>query len=106
MIFPEDMKKFVKDSCYLSFFSLFRVPADDASLFLWAKHCVFHVLIAMRVLALASGGKDSTMAMTECVKQGHTIVALANLKPKDEKGKKIKNQNNSIPMSSIEYEKI
>ena len=40
----------------------------------------------MRVLALASGGKDSTMAMIECIKQGHEIVALANLRPKDRNG--------------------
>ncbi|EDO49488.1 predicted protein [Nematostella vectensis] len=40
----------------------------------------------MRVVALISGGKDSCYNMMECVRNGHEIVALANLKPekKDE----------------------
>jgi len=33
------------------------------------------------VVALVSGGKDSCMAMLECVRMGHRIVALANLLP-------------------------
>ena len=40
----------------------------------------------MRVLALVSGGKDSTFSMLECVRAGHKIVALANLKPENETG--------------------
>ncbi|CAF3684589.1 unnamed protein product [Adineta steineri] len=36
----------------------------------------------MRVVALISGGKDSTYNMIECVRHGHEIVALANLHPK------------------------
>lgn len=35
----------------------------------------------MRVVALVSGGKDSTYCMLQCVSYGHTIVALANLHP-------------------------
>lgn len=35
----------------------------------------------MKVIALISGGKDSTFNMMECVKRGHEIVALANLRP-------------------------
>ena len=35
----------------------------------------------MRVVALISGGKDSTYAMMKCVEHGHTIAALANLYP-------------------------
>ena len=35
----------------------------------------------MKVVALISGGKDSTFNMMECVAQGHEIVALANLYP-------------------------
>lgn len=35
----------------------------------------------MEVVALVSGGKDSCMAMLECVRYGHRIVALANLLP-------------------------
>ncbi|XP_077998051.1 uncharacterized protein LOC144451142 [Glandiceps talaboti] len=40
----------------------------------------------MRVVALVSGGKDSCYNMMQCVAEGHTIVALANLRPekKDE----------------------
>ena len=34
---------------------------------------------AMNVVALVSGGKDSTMNMLRCVEHGHKIVALANL---------------------------
>ncbi|PFX20718.1 Diphthine--ammonia ligase [Stylophora pistillata] len=36
----------------------------------------------MRVVALISGGKDSCYNMMQCVQQGHTIIALANLKPR------------------------
>lgn len=42
----------------------------------------------MRVVALVSGGKDSSYNMMKCVAEGHEIVALANLHPKD-KGKKL-----------------
>ena len=35
----------------------------------------------MDVVALVSGGKDSTYAMMKCVAAGHKIVALANLHP-------------------------
>ncbi len=35
----------------------------------------------MKVIALISGGKDSTFNMMECMKHGHDIVALVNLKP-------------------------
>lgn len=37
----------------------------------------------MRVVALISGGKDSCYNMMQCVAEGHEIVALANLHPKD-----------------------
>lgn len=37
----------------------------------------------MKVLALVSGGKDSCFNMLKCVENGHEIVALAHLKPKD-----------------------
>lgn len=40
------------------------------------------------VLALISGGKDSIFNIMKCVKEGHTIVALANLYP-PEMGKEI-----------------
>lgn len=35
----------------------------------------------MRVVALISGGKDSTYNMMQCVAAGHKIVALANICP-------------------------
>ncbi|KAL1520498.1 hypothetical protein AB1Y20_022077 [Prymnesium parvum] len=35
----------------------------------------------MRVVALISGGKDSTYAMMKCLEHGHTLVAVANLHP-------------------------
>lgn len=35
----------------------------------------------MRVVALVSGGKDSTYNMMQCIAAGHQIVALANLVP-------------------------
>ncbi len=37
--------------------------------------------IEMKVIALISGGKDSTMNMMKCVQEGHEIVALVNLRP-------------------------
>ena len=35
----------------------------------------------MKVVALISGGKDSTFNMMECIKHGHEIACLANLHP-------------------------
>ncbi|XP_017852907.1 diphthine--ammonia ligase isoform X2 [Drosophila busckii] len=37
----------------------------------------------MRVVAMVSGGKDSCYNMMQCAAEGHEIVALANLHPKD-----------------------
>ena len=36
-------------------------------------------VVAMKVLALVSGGKDSTFSLLKCLEHGHEIVALANL---------------------------
>jgi diphthine-ammonia ligase len=44
--------------------------------------------LEMKVIALISGGKDSTFNMMECIKNGHEIVALLNLRPP-------KSENNS-----------
>ncbi|KAJ3185161.1 ATP binding domain 4 [Geranomyces variabilis] len=41
----------------------------------------------MLVVALLSGGKDSCFNMLNCVANGHTIVALANLRPPIAEGK-------------------
>ncbi|KAI8586628.1 meiotically up-regulated 71 protein [Geranomyces variabilis] len=41
----------------------------------------------MLVVALLSGGKDSCFNMLNCVANGHTIVALANLRPPVAEGK-------------------
>lgn len=35
----------------------------------------------MKVVALVSGGKDSTFNMMQCIAAGHEIVALANIVP-------------------------
>lgn len=35
----------------------------------------------MRVIALISGGKDSTYNMMQCIAAGHQIVAVANVSP-------------------------
>ncbi|XP_042300383.1 diphthine--ammonia ligase isoform X3 [Sceloporus undulatus] len=40
---------------------------------------------AMKVVALISGGKDSCYNMMQCVAAGHQIVALANLRPAENK---------------------
>lgn len=37
----------------------------------------------MRVVAMVSGGKDSCYNMMQCVAEGHEIIALANVHPKD-----------------------
>ncbi|CAH2013708.1 unnamed protein product [Acanthoscelides obtectus] len=39
----------------------------------------------MKVVALISGGKDSTFNMMQCIAAGHQIVALANLIPHSKK---------------------
>ncbi|XP_038072963.1 diphthine--ammonia ligase-like [Patiria miniata] len=38
----------------------------------------------MKVVALVSGGKDSCYNMMQCVAEGHDLVALANLRPKQQ----------------------
>ena len=43
----------------------------------------------MRVLALLSGGKDSTYAMMKCVEHGHELVALGNLHPPADDGREM-----------------
>lgn len=35
----------------------------------------------MKVVALISGGKDSTFNMMQCIAAGHQIIALANVVP-------------------------
>eukprot|EP01116_Phalansterium_solitarium_P018598 TRINITY_DN4991_c0_g1_i2.p2 TRINITY_DN4991_c0_g1~~TRINITY_DN4991_c0_g1_i2.p2 ORF type:complete len:215 (-),score=56.56 TRINITY_DN4991_c0_g1_i2:181-825(-) len=39
----------------------------------------------MKTVALVSGGKDSCFSMMECVRMGHEIVAIANLKPEEQR---------------------
>ena len=39
-------------------------------------------IITMRVVGLVSGGKDSIYNLMECVRCGHEIVVLANLRPR------------------------
>ncbi|KAK5220805.1 hypothetical protein LTR47_011115 [Exophiala xenobiotica] len=37
---------------------------------------------SLKVIALISGGKDSLFSILHCIKNGHTVVALANLHPR------------------------
>lgn len=52
----------------------------------------------MKVVALISGGKDSTFNMIHCVLQGHEIVAMANLHPPA--------SNESDEMDSFMYQTV
>ncbi|XP_045479271.1 diphthine--ammonia ligase [Harmonia axyridis] len=54
----------------------------------------------MKVVALISGGKDSTYNMMQCVAAGHEIVALANLFPKN------KTEIDSYMYQSVGFEAI
>lgn len=54
----------------------------------------------MKVVALISGGKDSTYNMMQCVAAGHEIVALANLYPKN------KTEIDSYMYQSVGFEAI
>ena len=56
----------------------------------------------MRVVALVSGGKDSCFSMLKCVENGHEIVALANLHPKD----KTKNELDSYMYQTVGHQAI
>jgi diphthine-ammonia ligase len=58
----------------------------------------------MRVVGLISGGKDSWYNLMKCVSNGHTVVALAHLKPFNE-GKKelsLTNSHCSLSLSLID----
>ena len=37
--------------------------------------------LPLKVLALVSGGKDSTYAVLECLRENHDVVCLGNLEP-------------------------
>ena len=37
----------------------------------------------MKVVALVSGGKDSTLNMLKCLQYGHQIICIANLRPSE-----------------------
>lgn len=54
----------------------------------------------MRVVAMVSGGKDSCYNMMQCVAEGHEIVALANLHPKD-RGERVYRQ---IPLMILSFQ--
>ncbi len=54
----------------------------------------------MKVIALISGGKDSTFNMMECIRNGHEIVALVNLRPPQSLS--IQNEQTSPSSSEIE----
>ncbi|KRT83502.1 hypothetical protein AMK59_3151, partial [Oryctes borbonicus] len=54
----------------------------------------------MKVVALISGGKDSSFNMMQCIAAGHEIIALANLKPH------AKTEIDSYMYQSVGYEAI
>lgn len=59
----------------------------------------------MKVIALISGGKDSTFNMMECVKNGHEIVALVNLRPPQPQSiqnKSIQNNSEIEPVQELD----
>ncbi|XP_060615847.2 diphthine--ammonia ligase isoform X1 [Anolis sagrei] len=53
----------------------------------------------MKVVALISGGKDSCYNMMQCVAAGHQIVALANLRPPE-------NKENTDELDSYMYQTV
>ena len=55
----------------------------------------------MKVIALISGGKDSTFNMMECLKDGHEIVGLVNLRPPNSQSVQnelVNSEPNSVPL--------
>lgn len=46
----------------------------------------------LNVIALISGGKDSLYSLLHCIRNGHRVVALANLHPDDGKGSNSSNE--------------
>jgi diphthine-ammonia ligase len=60
----------------------------------------------MKVIALISGGKDSTFNMMQCVKNGHEIVALVNLRPPQSlsvKNEQLKNDQSELVQELDSY---
>lgn len=45
---------------------------------------MYGTVLSMKFVALISGGKDSCFNILHCLKQGHQLIALANLYPHDE----------------------
>jgi diphthine-ammonia ligase len=56
---------------YRYFFEFFWIVAQPPA----TQSCI------MKVVGLVSGGKDSCFNLMQCMKYGHEIVALANLRP-------------------------
>jgi diphthine-ammonia ligase len=54
----------------------------------------------MRVVGLISGGKDSWYNLMKCVSNGHTVVALAHLKPFNE------DEQDSMMYQSVGFEGV
>ncbi|CAF0732038.1 unnamed protein product [Adineta ricciae] len=74
----QEIRSFSLTNCQFSFEESHSFPY--VSLIIPFYYSVFD----MRVVALISGGKDSTYNMIECVRHGHEIIALANLHPKED----------------------
>lgn len=57
------------------------VNLNDFDLWVLYVYIVGSFCNTMRVVALISGGKDSTYNMMQCIAAGHQVVALANIYP-------------------------
>ncbi|XP_033631204.1 diphthine--ammonia ligase-like isoform X2 [Asterias rubens] len=60
----------------------------------------------MKVVALISGGKDSCYNMMQCVAEGHQLVALANLRPKQTGGKSTPDELDSYMYQTVGHHAI
>ncbi|CAK7566262.1 MAG: hypothetical protein SEPTF4163_004200 [Sporothrix epigloea] len=62
--------------------------------------------MALNVIALVSGGKDSFFSLLHCMAQGHRVVALANLHPADADDNKDGNAEAEDDLNSFMYQTV
>ncbi|CAK7268006.1 hypothetical protein SEPCBS57363_002879 [Sporothrix epigloea] len=62
--------------------------------------------MALNVIALVSGGKDSFFSLLHCMAQGHRVVALANLHPADADDKKDGDGEAEDDLNSFMYQTV
>ncbi|ROT35267.1 hypothetical protein SODALDRAFT_337327 [Sodiomyces alkalinus F11] len=60
---------------------------------------------SLRVIALISGGKDSFYSILHCIKNGHKVVALANLFPETRNGH-TGNGDDDVDLNSFMYQTV